>query len=285
MLHFTQVTMILLKVLTSLTIKNEYITQICFWFHWFYWNTLDTDIQSRSYSYHCIIFYSVKQLFIFGLPHSMMNCHCRHQDHLSCPGKAHLITVREAQDGQRLRYELGTYLSFFHAVLHSHKHTLFFVSQAVWYTWDKNSPAVLFQSTANISNKSWPQNYKVIWFLSVLLFSIQMFLWWKLYTSHILVLSFIYILSNQCLWEDKLVFVSLLCLKVQRAEILPNITLFNLNWGFYCRQPKWHCYRYWLSWVFIKILFELKLWTGCQHFNTKYPANLSYTAHSNVINY
>lgn len=41
------------------------------------------------------------------LPDRMMNCHCGNFDHLSCLSKTHLITVREAQDGQRLLYGHG----------------------------------------------------------------------------------------------------------------------------------------------------------------------------------
>lgn len=52
---------------------------------------------------------AVKQLVIFVFPDSMMNCHGGHLDHLSCLGKPHLITVREAQDGQRLLYRQGAY--------------------------------------------------------------------------------------------------------------------------------------------------------------------------------
>lgn len=51
---------------------------------------------------------AVKQLVIFVLPDSMMNCGWGHLDHLSCLGKPHLITVREAQDGQRLLERRGT---------------------------------------------------------------------------------------------------------------------------------------------------------------------------------
>lgn len=71
---------------------------------------------------------------IFVLPDTMMNCQCRHQNHLSCLGKPHLITVRGAQDGQRLLHKQGTYLSFFHTVFHSHKHKLICVNLAVWQT-------------------------------------------------------------------------------------------------------------------------------------------------------
>lgn len=67
------------------------------------------------------------------LPDSMMNCHCGHLDHLSCLGKPHLITVREARDGQRSLYRQGTYQLPF-----SHKHTLVCVNLVLWQTWDKN---------------------------------------------------------------------------------------------------------------------------------------------------
>lgn len=45
---------------------------------------------------------AVKQLVIFVLADSLINCRCGHLDHLSCLGEPHFITVREAQDGQRL---------------------------------------------------------------------------------------------------------------------------------------------------------------------------------------
>lgn len=70
---------------------------------------------------------AVKQLVIFVLPDSMMNCHRGHLDHLSCLGKPHLITVRESRDGQQLLYRRETYhllfsLSVFLSLTQTHTH-------------------------------------------------------------------------------------------------------------------------------------------------------------------
>lgn len=56
---------------------------------------------------------AVKQLVIFVLADSLINCRCGHLDHLSCLGEPRFITVREAQDGQRLlRGEEAPIISF-----------------------------------------------------------------------------------------------------------------------------------------------------------------------------
>lgn len=50
---------------------------------------------------------AAKQLVIFVLADSLINCYCGHLDHLSCLSEPRFITVREARDGQGLLCKRG----------------------------------------------------------------------------------------------------------------------------------------------------------------------------------
>lgn len=51
---------------------------------------------------------AAKQLVIFVLADSLINCCCGHLDYLSCLSEPRFITVREARDGQGLLRKCGT---------------------------------------------------------------------------------------------------------------------------------------------------------------------------------